>query len=276
MSTDSIQATVTETDVTLAAIEHHGWHVVLLAPRAKHPMPGQPWTTTADVNRVMKHLRGGGNIGLDCGPQSGIAVLDFDDLEAAKEINRVLGALDVTVLTGSGKFHCYVQFEKGLPAKIRWRSGKIGEVQRGPHQQVVLPPSIHPETGKPYQWAVNPVTWSPPLLSERWRAHLLNPDDCPDYLKQYTGDLRGVPAAEPWNGPAAEELIRRALAQPGAVRRSNGIKFQCPACAAEGHDKHRDNALVRNDGRWGCAHAPGDREHRLAIGRVLGAIGPCA
>jgi hypothetical protein len=276
-------------EVTLAAIEHHGWHVVLLAGRTKRPVPGQPWTTTTDLGRITKHVRAGSNIGLDCGPSSGVAVLDFDDLEAAKEINRLLGALDVTVVTGTGKVHCYVTYEPGLPGKIRWRGRPIGDVQRGGQtdrgpvrQHVVLPPSLHPDTGRAYHWAVNPVTWTPPPLPPAWRAYLLNvpPEhatDCPDYMRELIGDLRGVAPAEPWTGPTAEELIKRALKQVGAVRRSNGsVKMQCPQCAVEGHDRHRDNATVFADGRWGCAHAPGDREHRLAIGRVLGAIGPCA
>jgi hypothetical protein len=45
-----------------------------------------------------------------------------------------------------------------------------------------------------------------------------------------------------------EHLQTAALQQPGAVRRHAGIKFQCPQCAAEGHDEHRDNACLFNDG----------------------------
>jgi hypothetical protein len=72
-----------------------------------------------------------------------------------------------------------------------------------------------------------------------------------------------------------EHLQTAALQQPGAVRRHAGIKFQCPQCAAEGHDEHRDNACLFNDGRWGCAWATDSelgRAHRRAIGRALGAM----
>jgi hypothetical protein len=72
-----------------------------------------------------------------------------------------------------------------------------------------------------------------------------------------------------------EDLQAAALQQPGAVRRHAGIKFQCPACAAEGHDAHQDNACLFNDGRWGCAWATDSelsKAHRRAIGVALGAF----
>jgi hypothetical protein len=75
-----------------------------------------------------------------------------------------------------------------------------------------------------------------------------------------------------------ERLRQAALQQPGGRERSSGmVKFQCPACAAEGHDQHQDNAgLFLRDGTWGCAFASGDptlgRAHWEAIGRALGAF----
>jgi hypothetical protein len=75
--------------------------------------------------------------------------------------------------------------------------------------------------------------------------------------------------------PATAELEAAALRQPGAVRRQHGIKFQCPGCAAEGHDKHRDNACLFPTGDWGCAWAKDTDlglSHWEAIGRALGAF----
>src|SRR4029453_16211155 len=75
-----------------------------------------------------------------------------------------------------------------------------------------------------------------------------------------------------------EPLRTAALRQPGAHERASGmIKFQCPKCAAEGHDTHDDNArLFINDGKWGCAFASSDtakgRAHWEAIGQALGAF----
>ena len=90
---------------------------------------------------------------------------------------------------------------------------------------------------------------------------------------------RGVTTEDdlPWDGPPAEELLRRALLQPGARRRRIGVKFACPACreicpnCGERHDKDGDSALVRTDGRFGCAVNAG---HRRAIAIALGVIVP--
>ena len=65
-----------------------------------------------------------------------------------------------------------------------------------------------------------------------------------------------------------------ALAQPGAKERADGkIKFACPACLREGHDKHQDNAAYFPDNdRWGCAWATStevERQHWDAISGVL-------
>ncbi|HXA95520.1 MAG TPA: bifunctional DNA primase/polymerase [Candidatus Dormibacteraeota bacterium] len=259
-------------DLTLAAIKRHGWRAVLLATCSKEPRRGEPWAVTADPGRVAAHLTAGGNLGLLCGPESGVGALDFDDDTAAREMFAELGPLVVTVSTGSGKQHCYFAHEPGLRAKLWWGGRKVGEVQRGPNQYVVMPPSVHPDTGRPYVWAADPLASIPPL-PVAWREHLaagpasdaFGPK--PNFL---TGGSDGVPEPEPWVGPPAAELLRRAMQQPGASPRSSGsVKFQCPGCAAEGHDKHRDNAIVHPDGRWGCAL---DREHKSAIGAALGVV----
>jgi hypothetical protein len=186
-------------------------------------------------------------------------VADFDDIEAAREMAQTLGRLTPWVLTGSKKAHCYLWWTPGLPAKLRWRCRIIGELQRGPAaadghnlQQVVLPPSIHPDTGRAYRWLVDPVGEALAPLPE-----------------VYLRELRVVVERRPerqHDELDLGDLERRALEQPGARRRVGGIKFQCPGCRDEGHDAHMDNAILREDGRWGCAIDP---SHRRAIARVL-------
>ena len=181
-----------------------------------------------------------------------------------------LDALVISVETGSGNWHCYTQWQPNLPAKLLWDSHKVGELQRGGTgpdgtpvwQQVVLPPSVHPTTGRAYQWRIDPRE---PLLllPETWRTYLLASTD-----QSPVGDPRGVAVGD---GALPKDLLRRALQQPGARERGSGVKFQCPGCRAEGHDRHMDNALVRLDGRWGCAL---NAEHRRAIGEALGVVLP--
>jgi hypothetical protein len=89
-------------------------------------------------------------------------------------------------------------------------------------------------------------------------------DRVPSFIPVSTA---GHPEPEEWGGPPIEVLLQRAQQQPGAKVRSRGVKFQCPACDRAGADRSRDNAMVWNDGRWGCCIDP---SHRSAIGEVLG------
>lgn len=260
---------------TLAAVEQLGWPVVLLRRLSKRPS-GANWLVTDDPGRVRRHIESGSNVGLLCGPESGVAVLDFDDLRAARAMMAVLGRLQPTVLTGSGNAHVYLPFEKGLPAKLRWNGSVVGEVQRGGvnsdgrplRQQVVCPPSLHPATGRAYTWLCDPLEGLP-SLPEQWRSHLFTP---PTGARGLASETRRWLDRTP-----SGELLARAAALPGARTRSFGVKFRCPCCAADGHDRSCDNAVVMNNGRFGCAYGPGDsdegRRHRRAIAEALG-IGP--
>jgi hypothetical protein len=97
-----------------------------------------------------------------------------------------------------------------------------------------------------------------------WEKHT-----CAPYVERST---KGHPQREPWDGPPADEVIRRALQQPGARRRHDGgVKFRCFGCRDGDDPEHRDrscdNAKVFPDGRWACAVNP---DHKHAIGVQLG------
>lgn len=253
---------------TFEAIRDNGWHIVLLEPGTKRPQAGKRWETTRDLTTIEAHLRIGGGIGLDV-YESNIIVLDFDHPYA--EACAVIGPLPPATSTSpSGGFHHYfLRPVEPMPAVIEWKGDRLGEVMRGPHQHVVMPPSPYPgnekrrvNPGGNYHWVTDPRI---PLfqLPRHWLAYLT---DIPSYVAR---DRRGQLPDE-WTGPSAEEILRRATTLPGATRRARGVKFQCPQCALEGHDKHHDNAVVFNDGRWACAFAPGDKRHKKAIGEALG------
>lgn len=269
---------------TLEIIQRYPqWRMVLLGSLSKKPI-GSTWQITRVVFQISQHVNAGGNLGLLCGKESGVAVLDFDDLDAAQQMFEQLGPLPITVNTGSGKWHVYIEWQPHLPAKLKWNDRIVGDLQRGPKQQVVMPPSIHPN-GHPYEWnrSLDHAKYVIPLpevirLPDSWRNYLM--EDGADYVavpeafKPYLGKgTEGMKEEAEWEGPVPEEILRLASMQPGAKRRSAGVKFQCPECRNEGHDKHRDNAQVRLDGRWGCAYAPGDTAHKRSIGEALGIFG---
>jgi hypothetical protein len=219
---------------------------------------------------------GSGNSGLIAHERTGLAVVDVDDGAHFAEMEAALGRLgDPWVMTGSGKIHIYITWESNLPAKLRWAGQKAGEIQRGNtqpgrdgQQQIVAPPSVHPDTGRAYRWLVDPVTEPLRPLPEAWRA----------YFAATTHPVTR-PTARPATSGGAQsfaDLEAAALRQPGARRRHDKVKFQCPQCARDGHDVSEDNAaLFVHTGTWGCAYTSGSlagRRHWLAIGVALGAL----
>src|SRR5450759_3226317 len=80
---------VSALELTLGAVAAHGWRVVLLQSRTKKPT-GHHWVITMDRDRIRHHV---GNLGLVCGPVSGVAVLDPDVPEAFDALERELGPL---------------------------------------------------------------------------------------------------------------------------------------------------------------------------------------
>jgi len=179
-----MSADTSDRERTIEAVRRRGWEVVKLRGRSKRPS-GTHWETTTDAEQVGAWLDGGHNIGLVCHERTGIAVLDPDRIEWADMID-VLGQPCLPwVLTGSGRLHYYIEWAKNLPAKLTWGDTIIGEIQRGPGlQQVVLPPSVHPDTGCRYRWIsesllptilcgpIDPVADPLPRLPGEWRAYL--------------------------------------------------------------------------------------------------------
>lgn len=114
-------------------------------------------------DQIDKWARGGlwRNIGMVCGEASkNIVVIDFDGMRGYELFSAQFPDLanTFTVKTGSGNgMHCYYQVDL-LPDSKGWM--KIDFDGDGTHcniefkangKQVVIPPSIHPDTGKPYE-----------------------------------------------------------------------------------------------------------------------------
>ena len=263
--------------LTLTAMAERHWTVVLLEPGTKRLRLGRTWDEclTSSPTEARTWLKHGGGIGLAV-HDSGIAVLDVDVPGVLVEMCAEIGPLPPPASTSpSGGLHVYVAHRDGLPSGIEWRGRRVGDVVSGPRRQVVLPPSPYPGSekrgvppGGNYCWTgaidlLLPTYELPPW----WVEYLITPA-LPDHIER---SAIGAPPEEPWDGPEPEEVVRRAMLQPGARRRAGRVKFQCPACRdLRGRDRHRDNAVVWDDGRWGCAYAPGDAEHRRAIGVALG------
>lgn len=95
------------------------------------------------------------NMGLVLGP-SGVIDFELDGGDVELYWSLVGGDWPETpsYLTGSGKPH--ILFRDPGNLSRRTRDGL--ELRAGPHQSV-LPPSIHPDTGRPYQWRYHPAEY---------------------------------------------------------------------------------------------------------------------
>jgi hypothetical protein len=142
-----------------------GWALVELD--GKNPI-GHGWQRTRPLDpqsaKEIWSLRAG-NMGIVLGP-SGVIDFELDGGDEELYWSLVGGEWPDTpcYLTGSGKPHVLFRDPGGMSR--RTRDGL--ELRAGPHQSV-LPPSIHPDTGKAYQWVHGPefpLMDPPPALLE--------------------------------------------------------------------------------------------------------------
>lgn len=109
------------------------------------------------------------NMGIVLG-RSGLCVVEYDTDEAGERLLELLDGqlpLTPTVQTGRGRLHLYFN-DSGAQAQARG-----GLELRAGNQQCALPPSEHPETGKPYKWLhrLNPWTVEPLEIPPAVLAH---------------------------------------------------------------------------------------------------------
>jgi putative DNA primase/helicase len=131
--------------------------VIPLRPKAKVPQLNawsQYATTMPTQIEQGRWLEGysDGNIGLPLGPQSGIVALDIDSIDP-KVMEIVERIAPASPWKRVGKKGCVFAFkyngERTFRIKDQDNQTVLELLSRG--AQVVLPPSIHPDTGRPYE-----------------------------------------------------------------------------------------------------------------------------
>jgi hypothetical protein len=195
------------------------WRFCRVRAGEKRPYPANWQRTPLTLAEVDSE-----NIGLILGPMgNGVCAIDFDGPTAVEWFTREIGcALPDTPAWSSGRegrmqmafqvdemFWEYLKTKKistgeGEGFEFRWAGG-----------QSVLPPSIHPVTGKPYQWIIpgdTCVATIPAAILEYW-VRLCNQVDKPVDLTPEVNldDLVEADVAE------AERLLKKLREQQGTL-----------------------------------------------------------
>lgn len=162
--------------------ERYNWHLVPIEPGRKYPTRND-WGNTALTEPAQAfaywELHKDWNMGAALGP-SRMCSLDIDDAEGWALILEEFGipsdALDLyPTIKGRGKRvmfrvpddmhlpYCKVNWPRKEDTKKHYTIIELRAACDGSQKQDVLPPSLHPETGKPYEWIVKP-----PKQIEEW------------------------------------------------------------------------------------------------------------
>ena len=157
-------------DIYEAAKEYaqRGWPIIPLRGKAPAVRGWQQWVAD-EANVLLWFGRRGANIGLRPA-DAGYTVVDTDTAEADAWVRSHLPETPMTVCTGSGSTHRYYAAppRKEIRNRQGW-NGIPGLDVRGSPGPVVLPPSIHPETGRLYLWVgENRLPEGLPRFSPAW------------------------------------------------------------------------------------------------------------
>lgn len=140
-----------------AALEYaaRGWAVFPLQPRGKRPIPGTSGhndasTDPAKIRSWWKEIPNA-NIGIRCDSESGPIVIDVDGPEGRQQVKKL--KISRTLQATSGRPNRRHFYFSGSRVPLR-RMIKIlpGIDMLADGGYVVAPPSIHPDTNKPYRW----------------------------------------------------------------------------------------------------------------------------
>ena len=210
---------------TALAYAERGWQVIPIKPGGKYPAGFGEWqlkatTDAATIEGWWNGTHKGYGVGIACGPESGVWVLDIDvsdgktGEDTLAELERLHGPLPATytVITGSGGRHLYFAYPTDGPP-VRNDAAKrlgFGLDVRGGGGFVVAPPSIHPVTESAYvvdegDWGdpedvADAPAWLLKLVSEEPPKASASPASAPlpglgDIGTSYTGDS----AADRWS-----------------------------------------------------------------------------
>jgi hypothetical protein len=148
-----------------------------------------------------------------------LTVVEFDNDEGRTKLLELLdGELPLTPIVQTGRARLHLYFKT---ADVQARSRNGLELRAG-NQQCVLPPSVHPDTGRAYEWMHELDPWTVPLA------------ELPPALLAYFTETSQNGAAEPIPNLIPIGAIDKTLASlAGSMRRRNASEEAIYAALVE-------------------------------------------
>ncbi len=178
-------------DSNAPKLVEHGYYPLVIGPCSKEPKVYVPSEKRFVLEAGWQHPRRNvttspqpdAGLGLRCGPQPGgghVVAFDWDNDDAA------IASMDVFQSTvskaGARGFTSFYYSEEPIPSRDFRINDTMAMQVLSTGKQTVLPPSIHPDTKKPYAWDSNHTLYS------------MRPSDLPrlpgDYIERIEAILR--------------------------------------------------------------------------------------
>jgi hypothetical protein len=205
-----------------------GWYITPLKGKAPY-LKGWPDKAINCESTIARWIAEPRNIGLVTGSKSRVVVIDVDPRNGGEdslaELARQCGSLPDTLIcnTGGGGQHFYFRYFDGA------KSGKplAGIDFQCDGRCVVLPPSVHPDTGALYVWeglpdgegiAELPDAWRQALGSSGASTESQSKQEQGPILEGSRNDTLFNLAVDLAKGGASESRILRELAEENATR----------------------------------------------------------
>ncbi len=210
------------------------------------------------------------NIGMLCGAASGnVVVIDFDGMPGYEQFIAKFPALaeTYTVKTGSGNgMHCYYRLDL-VPDNVDVKGILIGEEYvnielKADGRQVVIPPSIHPDTLQEYEVAKRvPILKLTEISAVIEWMHSMQP--------AWEPPTENIPARPENINPRLLTEVEAHFRRQRHEMRGEWINTACPNTSA--HKKGDAHASFGYNTRNACGHC--FRCGTMNLNRILGLIG---
>lgn len=202
------------------------------------------------------------NIGMVCGAASNnVVVIDFDGMPGYELFKLAFPELvnTMTVATGSGNgMHCYYKVDllpdsRAVMSVLTSDAELINIEFKSDGKQVVIPPSIHPDTGNEYTVVNRAPIMHVPDLAKVWAwAQSLKPEEVKPWTPptQYSGDKN-------LNRKLLSALENHFRSQPHKMH-GDWINCSCPNASAHKHgDRTPSFGFNTSDGGANCYNCGG-------------------